>query len=338
MDLLKEISEANAVSGNEAYFMRDIAPEAVKKYSLPKAPYADSMGNVILFKKGRNHDKCMAVMTHTDEAGYIVKEITDKGFIKMDSVGDIDPRVIISKKVSVGPNKVKGIIGMKAIHLQKKEERAQVVDIKNLFVDIGAKNKKDAEKKVHLGDYISFSTSFEYFSEKIIKGKALDRAGVYCVLKAMDKIPEYDTYFIFAAQHHTGVRGASIVLEKINPSNILIVDTIESADMFGVKSAEKGAVLHGGPVIGMMDKNSIIDKELAQNLDKAAEKAGIKTQKIYSYQGGAAGAVRSGYGGRHTVVVSIPCRYRNTPVSFMSTEDLNNTTKIVDIFLGNKIG
>ena len=154
----------------------------------------------------------------------------------------------------------------------------------------------------------------------------------------MDKIPEYDTYFIFAAQHHTGVRGASIVLEKINPSNILIVDTIESADMFGVRSAEKGAVLHGGPVIGMMDKNSIIDKELAQDLDKAAEKAGIKTQKIYSYQGGAAGAVRSGYGGRHTVVVSIPCRYRNTPVSFMSTEDLNNTTKIVDIFLGNKIG
>ena len=336
MELLKKISETNAVSGNEIYFMRDIVPETVRKYRIAGAPYADSMGNVVLFKKGKNHDKCMAVMTHTDEAGYIVRDITDKGFIKMAPVGNIDPRVIISKKVSIGPDKVKGIIGMKAIHLQKKEERESTAAVKNLFVDIGAKNKKEALKKVSLGDYISFDTEFGCLSERIVKGKALDRAGVYCVLEAMKKVPEYDTYFIFAAQHHTGVRGAAAVFEKINPQSILIVDTIESADMFGVQDEEKCAALHEGPVIGMMDKNSIIDRDLSGNLYKAASEAGIKVQRVYSYQAGAAGAVRSGYGGRNTVSVSIPCRYRNTPVSFVSTEDLNNTVKVIDIFLGNK--
>ena len=105
MKTLEQLSMANAVSGNEMYLIPTLFGELCKKYR--SNPFIDALGNVILFRKGKSSEKTVAVISHTDEAGFIIKDITDKGFLKFEAVGEIDPRVIISKKVLVGDKKVK---------------------------------------------------------------------------------------------------------------------------------------------------------------------------------------------------------------------------------------
>lgn len=336
MDLMRKISETNAVSGSEMYFMRKIAPEALEKYRMPDGRFIDSIGNVMLFKEGRRHDKKRAVLTHTDEAGFIITEVTDKGFLKFEAVGKIDPRVIISKKVSVGESRVAGVIGMKAIHLQKKSEREAVAEVKSLYIDIGAKSRRDALKRVKLGDYAAFDTSFSRLSDKVIKGKALDRMGVYCVLKAMEEDIEYDTYFIFAAQRHTGSRGASVALENIDADEVLTIDAVEAADMYGTKPEDGRAPLRGGVIIGGADKLGISDTELSERLFETAEENGVKAARAPSYESGSVGAVRSAYGGKRAAMAAIPCRYIRTPASLMSTEDIESMTELIKAFLKSR--
>lgn len=328
MKILEQLSMANAVSGNEMYLVPTLFGDLCKKYR--STPFIDALGNVILFKKGESSEKTVAVITHTDEAGFIIKDITDKGFLKFEAVGEIDPRVIISKKVEVGEKKVKGIIGMKAIHLQKKEEREEVVAMKNLYIDIGAKDKKTASKLVSIGDYVSFATDFEALNDTVIKGKALDRAGIACVTKAIDKKMKYDTYFIFSSQKHIGARGALVALERIRPDYTFVIDAVETADLYKAKPHETTATLHGGAIISAMDAKTIADSEL---LNIAVNTA--KANKIpYQYSNtvhaeSETGYVRSAYCGTKAVLIGIPCRYMNTPVSLMSVSDIDCVTNLI---------
>ena len=294
------------------------------------------MGNVVLFKRGRKSDKVRAVLTHTDEVGFIVKSISDKGYIKFEEVGNFSARGVISKQVEIGESAVKGIIGMRAVHVQKRDERESTAAFKSLYADIGAKSKKAAEKQVKTGDYINFATKAKRLTETVISGKALDRIGVYCVLKAMEKQPEYDTCYIFAAQQHTGNRGAMTALEKIDADEVLIIDTIESADMGGVKKDEITAKLHEGAVIVGMDKRGIANGEAARALCESANEHGIQTRIIRSNDESAAGVTGYSYGGRRAVSLAIPCRYRNTPVALVSMKDIDSALAITEIYLGNE--
>ena len=128
-------------------------------------------------KKAVTAVKKIAVAVNMDEPGFIISGVTEKGYLKFKAVGNIDPRKIISKKVVIGADKIKGVIGMKAIHLQTKSERENVVAVSKLFIDIGAKDKEDAEKYVKLGDYVTFDTEFMQIGSNV-KGKALDRSGI----------------------------------------------------------------------------------------------------------------------------------------------------------------
>ena len=335
MNTLKAISMADAAAGNEMYLIKNLFPELLNEYKPEGLPLIDAMGNVTLFRRGKSSEKTVAVITHTDEAGFFVRDITDKGFIKFEEVGTIDPRVIISKKVKIGPNSVPGIIGMKAIHLQKREERDSVAATKNLFIDIGAKNKEKALKKVNIGDYITFDTEFGELCKGIIKGKALDRMGVYCLREAISEVPEYDTYYIFTAQKHIGSRGALVALERIRPDFAYIIDAIETADSHGAKPQQANARLGGGAVVGMMDMKGIYDRDLCGDLCLAAKKSNIKTQIMRTVPSATeAGAVRSAYGGTRAAVIGIPCRYTNSPVSLMSLDDLKAVTDLIKAVIG----
>lgn len=335
MNTLKRISMTDAPAGNEMYLMKQLFPELLKEYRPEGIPLIDSLGNVTLFKRGKSSELTNAVITHTDEAGFIVNDITDKGFIKFEAVGTIDPRVIISKKVRIGANRIPGIIGMKAIHLQKKEERESVVPMKNLFIDIGAKNKEKALKKVNIGDYITFDTDFGELCDGIIKGKALDRMGIYCLKEAIAETPLFDTYYIFTAQKHIGARGAMVALERIQPDFVYIIDAIETSDIHGAKQYQVNSTLGNGAVVGMMDKKGFYDKDLCGDLCLAAEKKGIKAQFMRTVPDATeAGAVISSFGGMRTIVLGIPCRYTNSPVSLMSLNDLKAAANLLKEVIG----
>ena len=143
LDLLKELCALNGVSGEEDQVRDFIRAQA--------APYADSirtdaLGNLIVFKKGKKSTgNKVLIAAHMDEVGLIVTKVTEDGFLKFDFVGGVDRRVTIGKPVVLGENKVPGIIGLKAIHLVKREEMSKAPKTESLYIDIGAKNKEECE-------------------------------------------------------------------------------------------------------------------------------------------------------------------------------------------------
>lgn len=331
--LLKRLSEADGVSGNE-HKIRDIIIKEITPYVNKIS--LDSMGNLIAVKYGRNGKKIM-LSSHMDEPGFIVAGITDTGYLKFSPVGKTDPRLIVSKRVSIGENRVKGVIGMKAIHLQKKTERENVVSVSDLFIDIGAKNKKEAEKKIDLGDFIAFDSAFRETEEKAI-GKALDsRISCVCLIEALKNSYDCDIYAVFAVQSEIEGRGAQVAAYAAEPDKAVIIDTVEAADMYGVKDCEKTAALGGGAVISYMDKTSLFNKNAADRLKTLAEDNGISVQKKSSASGVSdGGAVMTARGGIETINISVPCRYSHSPVCMASKADISAAAELIKLFLNNE--
>lgn len=322
VEILKNISEINAVSGNEhklrEYLKKNISADRIE---------VDSMGNLIAFKKGKSSDKIVALITHMDESGFIVSDFTDKGYVKFMEVGNIDELSIISKKVVIN-DKVPGVIGMKAIHLQKPDERKKAVKIKDLFIDIGAKDKKEAAEIVDKGDYIAFDTKFEKVGGNI-KGKALDRIGVYVLTEVMKIQPKYDTYYVFTTQKEVGSRGAAVISERINADIAICIDTIQSGDMFG--SQTPYAKLGNGAVVSLMNKKMIADKKISDLLRELARNNSIKIQNKCGTNDFSDWEVQ--YNPKcKCAMVDIPLRYAHTPSELVSLADIEAAIDLLKVF------
>lgn len=334
-ELLKMLSEESGVSGNEA-FVRNIITNAIKNST--DRIKIDSMGNVIALKKGSDRSKMIAITVNMDEPGFIISGITDKGYLKFKSVGNIDPRKIISKKVIVGDNKIKGVIGMKAIHLQTRSERENVVAVSKLFIDIGAKDKAEAEKYAKLGDYVTFDTEFNMIGDRAA-GKALDRSGAcYALIKALKNQYRYDIYACFLVQHEVGARGAKIVSHRINPDAVLTVSSVDTSDMYGCEEINSGAKIGDGIIINYADRTVITDKKLTDTMIKAAQKEKINLQvKTLKPFDSDTGMMQYNAGCAVCLNAAIPCRYSHSPVSLMSVKDIDSAAEYISLFL-NKIG
>lgn len=334
-ELLKMLSETNGVSGNENA-VRDIIIEKIKDHA--DEIHVDSMGNVIALKRGADESKTFAVTANIDEPGFILSGITDKGYLKFKAVGTVDARKLVSKKVVIGDDKIKGVIGMKAIHLQTRSERENVVAVSKLFIDVGAKDKEEAEKCVKLGDYVTFDTEFTVLGDNV-KGKALDRSGAcLALIKAFQKEYKYNVCACFLVQHEVGARGAKIVSHRINPDAVLTVSAADTEDMYGCDDTNSGCKLGKGVVINYSDKTVIADKTFTDKMVKAAKKAKIKIQpKVMKPHSSDSGAMQTGAYGTACLNAVIPCRYSHSPVSIMSQSDISAAADYISLFL-NEIG
>ena len=197
--LLKILSEINAVSGNENAMSSFLISQLS---GFADTVTRDTMGNLIFFKKGKNPTgKKLGVFAHMDEVGFIVTNITDDGCIKFAQVGGLDDRILLTQRVTVGDNKVKGFIGIKAVHLQSGDERKKVIKTEDMYIDIGANSKEDALRYVQRGDYIAFDSEYIPLSGNRIKAKAIDdRAGCAIIMELIKKDYEEDIYFCFTVQ------------------------------------------------------------------------------------------------------------------------------------------
>ena len=108
---------------------------------------------------------------HMDEVGFIISYITDSGMLKFHTVGGIDQRLLLSKRVRIGKKGIPGVMGVKAIHLQEKDERNKVIDQKQMVIDIGVHSKEEAQKLVELGDYACFDSNLVVFGDNKVKAK-----------------------------------------------------------------------------------------------------------------------------------------------------------------------
>lgn len=328
--LLKKLCDAFGVSGCEGE-IRDIIIPEIKDYCDDLT--VDSMGNIIAFKKGQSGNKKVMLAAHMDEVGFIISGVTEKGYLEFKTVGGIDTRVIISKNVLVGKNKIPGVIGMKAIHLQSKAEREDVPKVKSLFIDIGAKDKEDALKYVELGDYAVFATKYADFGNGKIKAKAIDdRVGCYLLTKLIKEPVKYDTYFCFTVQEEVGLRGARISAYRVMPDIALVLESTTCADVHAVMPHSEVTNLGNGAAISIMDRSTIVNEDYVEFLKRISD--GIKIQYKKTTSGGNdAGAIHQTGMGVPTASISVPCRYLHSPVGVASKDDIEAAENLAKRFL-----
>ncbi|HAL62870.1 MAG TPA: aminopeptidase [Clostridiales bacterium] len=329
--LLKELTNLSGVSGNEKK-VREFIISQISDYC--DKIEIDSIGNIIALKKGKQ-DKKVMLAAHMDEVGFIISDITDKGFLKFKTVGGIDTRTILAKRLKIGENEVLGVIGMKAVHLQKKSERDNVPEIRDLYIDIGAKDKESAEKLVRLGDYAVFDTEYEKLGENTVKAKAIDdRAGCAVLIELMKKPQKYDTYFCFTTQEEVGLRGARLAAYKIKPDISLVIEATSCSDVYGFEPYESVTKMGAGAAVTFMDRTTIVDDTLRKKIFEMGKAAKIPVQYKSSTSGGNdAGRIHISGEGIRTAVISLPCRYIHSCASVASLTDFAAVKNLAELFL-----
>jgi endoglucanase len=333
--LLKELSDARGVSGNEGA-VRGLIAGAVGPYC--DEHRVDALGNLLCLRRARRPKRGgpsrVMLAAHMDEVGFIVTGVNADGTVRFAKVGGIDDRILLSKQVLIGDSAVPGVIGYRPIHLIPASERERVADMSKAAFDIGATSKAGAERLVKLGDYVSFRTSYEVLDEgglRTVKGKALDdRAGCAVVMDLLKGDYAFDLWAAFTAQEEVGLRGARVAAYTVEPEVAFAFEGTICDDLPRKKDVSPVTEIGKGPAITLMDRSFIADRRLIKLLIDAAERAGVPHQFKRSTAGGTdSGAIHLAREGVPSVTVAVPARYIHAPVSLLSLNDLDNTTKMM---------
>lgn len=322
-ELLKELCLINGTSGDEI-LVRQAIIEKIKDHCEYRI---DNLGNLIAFCKGKKTSgKKLMIAAHTDEVGFIVTYINSDGTLCFNEVGGIDTTAAIGRQVTVG-NGIKGVVGSTAIHNLSKEQREKPPKYENMYIDIGADSKEEAEKLVRLGDSVYFDSEFVELGGNCVKSKAIDdRAGCAIMIQLIREGVEYDTYFVFNVQEEVGLRGSTASSFSVAPDFAIVLEATTASDIDGVSGAKKVCSLGKGPVVGFMDRSTVYDKELYRMAFESAEELGIPCQTKTMIAGGNdSGAIHKSRGGVRTIAVSVPCRYIHSPSCVINKGDFENT-------------
>ncbi|MFY9382057.1 MAG: M42 family metallopeptidase [Eubacteriales bacterium] len=339
IDLLRALCLEFGPSGCE-----DNVASIIKAQISPYADeiWCDKIGNVIALLRGerRKDDstpKRLLFSAHMDEVGFMIRDIESDGTLRFTTVGGILPSVLPGRRVTVGDadNRVPGVIGSKAIHLQKSEERDKPGEIRDMYIDIGAKDKEEAEKYVRRGSFGTFESEFIRFGKdgRFIKSKAIDdRFGcaIQCdLLRMLKKSGErfaHDIYFAFTVREETGLSGARVGAYAINPDRAVVLEATAVADNTGAPIEKLVAKQGEGPAISILDNTTIYPREMIDFVMKLAEAHGIKAQyKKYVSGGNDAGAIHKVRAGVKTVTISAPTRYIHTASNVLCADDYDST-------------
>lgn len=318
IDKLRELCLLNGASGDEArvreYIMSRISADEM---------FTDNLGNLIVFKKGRKTPKNKIMFAaHMDEVGFMITDITEDGFLRFGAVGGINSAVAVGRALRLESGAV-GVIGTKAIHQQSKEEREKMPGFDELYVDIGASSREEAEKLAPRGSYAYFDAEFFEFGDGFIKGKAIDdRAGCLIMMDMINGEPEYDAWYAFTVQEEIGTRGAKAAAFTIAPDIAIVLETTTACDISGVSGGKKVCELGKGAVISYMDRSTVYDRALYDLAFETAIANDIPVQtKTLVAGGNDSGAIHVSRGGVRTCAISVPCRYLHSPSCVIKESD-----------------
>lgn len=337
--LLERLTEAHGVSGYEMGVGKIIYHE-LEKYA--DSVETDNFGNVISLKKASVKDAPKVMLAgHMDEIGLIVKHIDDKGFLFFEKVGGISPRVLFSQPVVVHGKKgpVSGLINCKPS--ETPEEANKIPDLKAFFIDVGAKNKAEAEKLgVRIGDSVTFERPFKVLgSGNILASKAFDdRVGVCVIIETMKKLAkekvEANVYGVADVQEEVGCRGAQVAAYRIAPNMAIAVDITLAGDIPGVAEKDQVTKIGAGPAIKVMDEAGgglglISHPKVRELLVSTAEEEKIPYQMEVLPRGSTdAAAIHLTREGVPSGVISIPTRYAHS-YEILDVNDVVNAVKLL---------
>lgn len=323
------------------------AEEDVRDYLRARAERAgaetrtDALGNLICRKRGTVSapDRLM-LCAHMDEVGLMVKRCTEEGYLKFDTVGGIDRRVLIGKPVWVGPDRVPGVIGLQAIHLTTPAERKKVAKLEDFYIDIGATSQEEAEERVSVGDICAFQTDTLEFGNRLFKAKAIDdRLGCAVMIELLEENLPMDVTFAFTVQEEVGTRGAFGAAFSVKPELCMVLEGTTAADLPSVDRHKRVCAVGRGPVISQIDNGAIYDRALFEELRELAEEEGIPWQTKELIAGGNdSKAIQRSREGVRVCALSAPVRYLHAPTSVVSLDDCEHLLALARRFIASQAG
>lgn len=339
MKLLKELSEACAVPGNEEEIRKIIKRELRGKTDSLKE---DVMGNLIAIKKSsKKNAKKVMLSCHMDEIGFYVTHVDKQGFLRVKNVGGFDTRNLFARQVHVHTSSgvILGLMNPKGkpVHIASPAERKKIPEIAELCIDIGLSGK-EAEKKVKVGDMVTLKQEFQKIGKDNYTGKALDnRVAVWLGINIIKKIknPNYDICCAFTVQEEVGLRGAVTASYSIEPDFAIAIDTTLACDTPGVPEEFYVTKLGGGVGIKVLDGGSISDRRLVDEFVGIAKKKKINHQMEILPAGATdAGGIQRSRVGVKTITLSVPTRYIHTVTECINKKDLDATYSLLEAYLG----
>ncbi len=330
--LLEKLSNAHGVSGYEGN-IRQIIEEEVRPYV--DEIKTDKMGNLIATKKGGKPVVMLAA--HMDEIGLMVKYVDDKGFARFTKTGGWFDQTLLNQRMIMhtenGP--LYGVLGSKPPHAMKEEDKNKVIKAEDMFIDVGAKNKEDAEKMgIKTGTPVTSDIDFRSLGNDLVTGKAFDnRAGCVMLIEALSmmKNVKATVHAVFTVQEEVGLKGAKTSAFRLNPDVALATDVTITGDHPGIEKKDSAIEMGKGPSVTVSDADGrgiIVPESVLEWLKEAAKNI------PYQLEVGSGGttdatAIHLTKEGIPTGVISMPTRYIHTPVSVLSMDDLEKSAELI---------
>ena len=331
---LKELLQTPSPSGYEQKIQ-----EVVRTWAKPLADEVktDRHGNVIAAINPEGKPRIM-LAGHCDQIALMVQHIDDTGFLYVQPIGGWDMQILLGQNLVVwtkeGP--VTGVVSRKAPHLLTNDERNKTPQFQDVWVDIGAKDKKDAEALVTPGDPVTFDLHWREMRNGLFTSPGLDdKVGVWVVMEALSRLrlsatkPQAAVFCVSTVQEEIGLRGATTSAYGIHPAIGIAVDVTHATDTPGNDKKQLGDTkLGNGPVVF---RGPNINPHVHERLRKTAEakEIGIQIRGVPKATGTDANAIQLTRDGVATGLVGIPNRYMHSPVEVVSLEDLDRAAELL---------
>lgn len=337
-DFFKRLADAPSPSGFE-----QPAQRVWREYVAPHVDEVttDVMGNTCGVLRGPERPRVM-LAGHVDEIGLMVQYIDDQGFLYFGAIGGVDPHLLPGQRVKVHgrDGALLGVIGRKPIHLLDDEERKKVSKIKDLSIDIGAKDRAEAEALVSIGDPVTPSVEMERLLGDRVASRGLDdKMGSLVVAEVLRRLStrrselRCSVFGVSTVQEEVGLRGAKASAYGIDPDVGICVEVTFATDHPGVDKKAIGDVQVGkGPVLS---RGANINPRAFALLREAAAEEGIALQYEAAPRatGTDANVMQLNRSGVATALVEIPLRYMHTPAEVLSLSDVNAAADLLVAFL-----
>lgn len=335
--LLKSLTDVDGIAGHEMA-VKSLMHEYLTQVS--DEIIEDNLGGVFGKKTATTSNKTLMVAGHLDEIGFMVTKIDKDGFLKFTPIGGWWNQVMLSQKVTVTTDdgrKIRGIIGSKPPHVLSPEERKKNVDMKEMFIDIGVKSKKEAQQfGIELGNMITPYSEFEALANnKYLTAKAFDnRYGCALAVDVLQNLKNetIDINLVSGSnvQEEVGLRGAKVAANKIKPDLAIAVDVAVAYDTPGMSGQVSDTAIGNGPVVILMDGSNIGHVGFMKHIKAVAKKHNITIQLDTTAGGGTdAGSIHVANEGTPTVAIGVALRYMHSNVSVLHTDDYKNSVALV---------
>ncbi len=332
MDFMRSIMESFGPSGFEretAQIVRDYVQGYVDWVEV------DKLGSLLAVARGSLERPHVLLAGHIDEVGFVISGIDEKtGFLNFNPLGGWWDQVLLSQRVVVRTSKgdLHGVIAAKPPHLMKEEELKKVMNKEDMYIDIGAASKEEAEEMgVRIGDPATPWSPFSLLRDgKIAMGKAFDdRIGAFVIVEALRRIKERGIdhpntlYGAATVQEEVGLRGAKTVSHVVDPDVGIVLEVDIAGDVPGIKPYEAPTKMGKGPSVLAFDRSMIPNQPLKEFVIETAKMVEIPIQISITARGGTdAGQIHISRAGCPSTVIGIPTRHIHSHVGLASIEDV----------------